>query len=97
MYCLCVNMYCTTATRCQPNCSQQICLSICFIKESAFVYTDLCLKQVFDILTLSCDAPALSVVNGVRESAKSNVKFFQGQVGVALYPKMIVNLLIKKI
>jgi len=22
MYCLCVNMYCTTATGCQPNCSQ---------------------------------------------------------------------------
>ena len=21
MYCLCVNVYCTTATRCQPNCS----------------------------------------------------------------------------
>jgi len=21
MYCLCVNMYCTTATRWQPNCS----------------------------------------------------------------------------
>jgi hypothetical protein len=25
MYCLCVNVYCTTATGCQPNCSQQIC------------------------------------------------------------------------
>ena len=24
MYCLCVNIYCTTATGCQPNCSQQI-------------------------------------------------------------------------
>jgi len=24
MYCLCVNVYCTTATGCQPNCSQQI-------------------------------------------------------------------------
>jgi hypothetical protein len=24
MYCLCVNEYCTTATGCQPNCSQQI-------------------------------------------------------------------------
>jgi hypothetical protein len=24
MYCLCVNVYCTTATRCQPNCSWQI-------------------------------------------------------------------------
>jgi hypothetical protein len=21
MYCLCVNVYCTTATGCQPNCS----------------------------------------------------------------------------
>jgi hypothetical protein len=24
MYCLCVNVYCTTATGCQPNCSLQI-------------------------------------------------------------------------
>ena len=24
MYCLCVNVYCTTATGCQPNCSSQI-------------------------------------------------------------------------
>jgi hypothetical protein len=24
VYCLCVNVYCTTATGCQPNCSQQI-------------------------------------------------------------------------
>ena len=24
VYCLCVNLYCTTATGCQPNCSQQI-------------------------------------------------------------------------
>ena len=24
MYCLCVNVYCTTATGCQPNCSEQI-------------------------------------------------------------------------
>jgi len=24
VYCLCVNVYCTTATRCQPNCSYQI-------------------------------------------------------------------------
>jgi len=24
VYCLCVNVYCTTATQCQPNCSQQI-------------------------------------------------------------------------
>jgi hypothetical protein len=24
MYCLCVNVYCTTATGCQPNCSWQI-------------------------------------------------------------------------
>ena len=23
MYCLCVNVYCSTATRCQPNCSEQ--------------------------------------------------------------------------
>jgi len=23
VYCLCVNVYCTTATRCQPNCIQQ--------------------------------------------------------------------------
>ena len=23
VYCLCVNVYCTTATGCQPNCSQQ--------------------------------------------------------------------------
>jgi len=25
MYCLCVNVYCTTDTGCQPNCSSQIC------------------------------------------------------------------------
>jgi hypothetical protein len=24
VYCLCVNVYCTTATGCQPKCSQQI-------------------------------------------------------------------------
>jgi hypothetical protein len=24
VYCLCVNVYCTTATGCRPNCSQQI-------------------------------------------------------------------------
>ena len=24
VYCLCVNVYCTTATGCQPNCSKQI-------------------------------------------------------------------------
>jgi hypothetical protein len=24
VYCLCVNVYCTVATGCQPNCSQQI-------------------------------------------------------------------------
>jgi len=24
MYCLCVNVYCTTATRCQPNCIEYI-------------------------------------------------------------------------
>ena len=24
IYCLCVNVYCTTATGCQPNCSEQI-------------------------------------------------------------------------
>ena len=24
MYCLCVTLYCTTATGCQPNCSEQI-------------------------------------------------------------------------
>ena len=24
MYCMCVNMYCTTATRCEANCSYQI-------------------------------------------------------------------------
>jgi hypothetical protein len=24
VYCLCVNVYCTTATGCQPNCSEQI-------------------------------------------------------------------------
>jgi hypothetical protein len=24
VYCLCVNVYCTTATGCQPNCRQQI-------------------------------------------------------------------------
>ena len=30
--CLCVNVYCTTATRCQPNCSQQIYHIIIIIK-----------------------------------------------------------------
>jgi len=25
VYYLCVNVYCTTATGCQPNCSSQIC------------------------------------------------------------------------
>jgi hypothetical protein len=25
VYCLCVNVYCTAATGCQPNCSLQIC------------------------------------------------------------------------
>ena len=29
VYCLCVNVYCTTATRCQPSCSYQIYHHVC--------------------------------------------------------------------
>jgi len=36
MYCLCVNVYCTTAIGCQPNCSEQnISISKCQISTTA--------------------------------------------------------------
>jgi len=28
LYCLCVNVYCTTATGCRPNCSEQIAVTV---------------------------------------------------------------------
>jgi len=37
MYCLCVNVYCTTATGCQPNCSWQIYHIISRIKIVAVI------------------------------------------------------------
>ena len=37
MYCLCVNVYCTTATVCQPNCTQQIYQQFCFCFNFSFI------------------------------------------------------------
>jgi len=51
------------------------------------IYTDLCLKQVSDTLTLICDSIAISVVFRVRESAVMNVIFMHVQVDITVYAK----------
>jgi hypothetical protein len=74
MYCLCVNVYCTTATRCQPNCSWQIChLNIhCWWGISTIVIDQvpaylvfkkyvLCWRQNLNILSCSLQCKAFKV------------------------------------
>jgi hypothetical protein len=43
IYCLCVNVYCTTATGCQPNCSQQIyhIIFLCLYRPYNILYLQL--------------------------------------------------------
>ena len=45
VYCLCVNVYCITATGCQPNCSQQIYIYIYIYIYIGLFYLSIFLKK----------------------------------------------------
>lgn len=67
------------------------------MKETVLNYPALFLKQVFYNTALSCDAPVCWVVNTVRKNARMSVEFVHVQVGITLYTRLIVNLIITKI
>jgi hypothetical protein len=55
MYCLCVNVYCTTATGCQPNCSWQI-YQISNIFANHYLVVNSEVRFTENILTVFCCA-----------------------------------------
>jgi len=59
------------------------------------INTDLRLKLIFDILTVSCDVSVRSVVNRVREIAGIGTEFFHVEVGIMLCTYFKINSLIR--
>jgi len=67
------------------------------MKETDIYLPAFFLKHVFYNTALSCDAPVCWVVNRMLENAGMRMEFVHVQVGITLYTRLIVNLIITKI